>query len=77
VTTTSDWGPGYCASVTVANGGNAPLTWSVTVPIEGTVYSLWNAVYSVAGNLLTAQGVGWNQTIAPGGQAQFGFCANR
>ena len=73
----SDWGSGYCSNVNVTNGGTTPLAWNVTLTLEGTPYSVWNAVYSLSGTQLSAHGVSWNQTLTPGGTAQFGFCANR
>lgn len=77
VTKTNDWGGGYCANVDVRNGGNAPLTWRISVPIEGRAYTAWNATWSQQGTALSASGVSWNATLSPGATAQFGFCANR
>ncbi|MDA8456828.1 cellulose binding domain-containing protein [Acidovorax sp. GBBC 3334] len=73
----SDWGQGYCLDVTVANPNAVPLNWSVHIPVEGTVYTAWNAQVSQTGAVLSAAGDPWNQTLQAGATAQFGFCANR
>lgn len=75
--TTSDWGAGYCTSVTVATAAAAPIDWNVTFTIEGTVRELWSASWSQSGDSVTAEGVHWNDTVAAGRPATFGFCADR
>ena len=77
VAKTNDWGSGYCANVNVTNGSSSTQTWRVQFAIEGTIYTLWNAVWQQSGSSLTASGVSWNATLPPGGTAQFGYCANR
>ena len=77
VVKTNDWGGGYCANVNVTNGASTTQTWRVNLKIEGTVYTLWNAVWQQSGSTLTASGVSWNATLAPQATAQFGYCANR
>jgi endoglucanase len=77
VVKTNDWGSGYCADVQVKNGSTTTQTWRVVVQIEGSIYTLWNAVWQQSGSSLTASGVSWNATLAPGATAQFGYCANR
>lgn len=77
VITDSDWGSGYCNRVQVTNGGSTTAAWSVTLSISGTVSNLWNAAWSQSGSTLSASGVDWNRTLAPGAMAEFGFCAVR
>lgn len=77
VAKSNDWGSGYCANVNVTNGSSSTQTWRVQFTIEGTIYTLWNAVWQQSGSSLTASGVSWNATLPPGGTAQFGYCANR
>jgi hypothetical protein len=74
----NDWGSGYCADVTIRNNGSATITnWQIVFDVnESSVYSLWNANYSVSGSVYTAGPVSWNGTIAPGGSQTWGFCAN-
>lgn len=74
---TNDWGAGYCATGDVRNSGTAPLTWTATATVAGTLSSQWNAVVTVTNGTLSAVGVDWNKTLQPGATAQFGFCANR
>ena len=77
VTKQSDWGTGYCADVTVSNGGLDSVDWVVTIPIEGTLRDIWNAVGVVSSGELTAEGVSWNNLVHPNGSVEFGFCADR
>lgn len=77
VSVTSDWGSGYCANIDITNNGADSSEWTVTVPIEGNVTSLWNATWAQEGELLTVEGLNWNRTLAPGGTVQVGYCATR
>ena len=77
VTINDDWGAGYCAQVVVNNNGSTTEDWVVTFTIDGTVRDLWSAQYSQSGQEVTAEGVSWNNTVSPGGQVDFGFCADR
>ena len=77
VTVSSDWGSGYCADVVVANSTSATVDWTTAFTVEGTVNTLWNAVWSQQGGEVTAEGLSWNNTIAPGAEVAFGFCAQR
>jgi endoglucanase len=75
--TSSDWGSGYCADVTVKNAGTVAVQWKVDVTIQGKMNNSWNAVTSQAGTTLTATGVDWNKTVQPNSTQSFGFCAAR
>ena len=77
VSVTSDWGSGYCANIDITNNGASNSEWTVTVPIEGNVSSLWNATWVQEGELLTVEGVSWNRSLDPGGSVQVGYCAVR
>jgi endoglucanase len=77
VSKTADWGSGYCADVAVKNTTANPIDWVVSFTIEGRVSSLWNANYSQNGNVVTAEGVSWNNIVQAGGTITFGFCAVR
>lgn len=74
---TKDWKSGYCANVTVKNTASKAQVWQVSIAIEGKVNSLWNAVYSQNGAILSASGMKWNKSVAPGKSRDFGFCATR
>ena len=74
----SNWGAGYCNSVTVTNISADNLSWEITIEVPGTINSLWNAQGTATGNGddMTFVGVEWNADLAPGNSAEFGFCAN-
>ena len=72
----SNWGSGYCSSVTVTNNGTVENTWVITLQINGTISSLWNAISEEVSGGLQFSGVDWNATIQPSQSAEFGFCAN-
>jgi len=77
VTTTSDWGSGYCADVSIANRSGVAVDWATQFEIAGTVSSLWNAKYSQQGNIVSVEGLSWNNTISPNQAISIGFCATR
>ena len=77
VTINDDWGRGYCAQVDVINTTSSPVDWTVSFPIEGSIRNLWNAIYDQEEDLVTAEGVSWNNTVQPNGTVNFGFCAIR
>jgi len=76
-TVNAEWGTGYCKDVVVTNNGSSSVTWTVSIAIEGTLYTSWNVVAVGTSGTVDFSGVSWNQTIAPGQQASFGYCANR
>ncbi|WP_045726868.1 cellulose binding domain-containing protein, partial [Xanthomonas sp. GPE 39] len=73
----SDWHVGYCERVQVTNTGTSTGNWSTAVTVSGTINNLWNAVWTQSGSTLSATGMDWNKTLAPGAMAEFGFCASR
>ncbi|HEY8582547.1 MAG TPA: lytic polysaccharide monooxygenase [Capillimicrobium sp.] len=75
--TTSDWGAGYCAKVTVANRGRRAARWRATVPATGTIASIWDARGSIRAGRLRARGLDYNRVLRPGARTSFGFCADR
>ncbi len=72
-----DWGAGYCHTYRLTNQSDAPITWSVTLPIDGTISNAWESNRSGDSGNVTFIGVSHNATINAGGTAQFGFCAVR
>src|SRR5690554_1321099 len=74
LTIQDDWGDGYCASVSIHNGGDAPVSsWQVTLNTnDSAIGNLWNG--NVSGNQVTA--MPYNSEIAPHVSTTFGFCAN-
>ncbi|MEM7008991.1 MAG: cellulose binding domain-containing protein [Thermodesulfobacteriota bacterium] len=77
MTINDDWGSGYCAQVNVTNSTAQAVDWVVSFQIEGMLRNIWNATYQQNGDTVTAEGVSWNNTVSPGGNTNFGFCANR
>lgn len=73
----TDWGAGYCQRVQIHNTGAAAGNWALSTQVQGRINNLWNAVWQQQGSQLTASGVDWNKTLAPGARAEFGFCAQR
>jgi hypothetical protein len=72
----SDWGSGYQAKYTIANGTSSTVTsWTVTFDIASgsTLGSYWDALMSQSGTHVTATNRNYNGTIAPGGSTTFGF----
>ena len=78
-TTASDWGAGYCKDVRVVNGTAQTVTWTVPLPVEGMVSSLWSAraANGATTGTLQVSGESWNATLAGGASTTFGYCANR
>ncbi len=76
VTKTDQWATGYCGKVVVMNVSPAPVTWRVTVPVEGTIYNAWNGQITQSGATATVTGAPYNATVPVGGSADVGFCAN-
>src|SRR2546430_2441124 len=72
----SDWGTGYQAKYTIANGTSAAIsTWTVAfdLPAGATFGSYWDATVTVSGQHVVAKNRDYNGTVAPGGSASFGF----
>lgn len=74
---TADWQSGYCEIVVIQNSANHSIIWDINIEVEGTVYELWNAIYSQDSANLNASGVQWNSTIEAGLKVEFGFCSNK
>jgi len=79
VTTTTDsqWATGSQMSVKLVNQGTAPITWSVTLPVDGKITDVWNAIAAPAGTKTTFTGKEYNATLDPGASASFGFIATK
>ncbi|GAA3796807.1 hypothetical protein GCM10022226_15240 [Sphaerisporangium flaviroseum] len=74
---TNDWGNGFTADVTIANGGSSAINgWTLAFAFTGNqqITNTWNGVTTQSGTQVTVKNVGWNGTIgANGGTAGFGF----
>lgn len=71
----NDWGMGYCYTYQVKNVSMAPITWAVVLDVRGRMNQHWECNISGETGRVTFTGVDHNQTLAPNGMAQFGFCA--
>ena len=78
LTLQSDWTSGYCANVTVSNGGTSPTTgWQVVINLnQSTTSQVWSASGTISGGTLTVGPLAWNTAIAPGASTTFGFCGS-
>lgn len=76
-TVDSQWDTGYQETVTVTNQGDAPVTWSVTIPLSGTIANVWNAEAKASSGQVTFTGVDYNAVLAPAGTASFGFIVQK
>ena len=74
----SDWGGGYCANVTVSNGGTAALTgWQVVINLnQSTLSQSWNTTMTTSGTQVTLTSLAWNASVAPGASTTVGFCGS-
>jgi chitodextrinase len=72
----SDWGTGYQAKYTIANGTSATInSWTVAfdLPSGLTFGTYWDATVTVSGQHVVAKARDYNAVVAPGGSASFGF----
>jgi hypothetical protein len=74
VRTDSSWEMGRCDAVQVDNVGEAALDWEVTLTLDGTLSTQWNAVASGSTGVVTFRGADYNRTLAPGASTEFGYC---
>ncbi len=77
VTVNNDWGAGYCRTYQLTNAGAAPLTWMLTLELEGTLNQHWESRSSGEAGSVTFSGVEHNAVLAAGASTQFGFCVTR
>ena len=73
---TNQWTGGFGASVTINNTGNTPInSWTLTWTFANgqTITQIWNATDTQSGSTVAATNVSYDGTIAPGGNASFGF----
>ena len=77
--TSSDWGTGLTASVTITNTGTSAVngwTMAFTWPGNQQITQGWSATWSQTGNQVTATNLPWDATIAPSGTVTIGFNAS-
>lgn len=67
---------GFASGVTIANDCASPVTgWTLelTLPAGHTLSHGWSAVWTAAGDQLTATPLSWNTTVNPGEPITIGF----
>jgi cellulase/cellobiase CelA1 len=71
----NSWNVGFTGSVKVTNTGTTPLTWTLgfTFPSGQQVTQGWSATWTQTGSTVSAVGLGWNATLAPGASTDIGF----
>jgi chitodextrinase len=72
----NEWPGGFTANITISNTGTSAVNgWTLTFSFPGDqkVTSPWNATVTQSGAAVTAKNVSHNGSIAPGGNATFGF----
>lgn len=74
VTNQSMFPQGQCDEVVVTNVSAMDVTWEIELPLPGTIDQIWNCQVMEAAGMGTFVGVDFNATLAPGGQAMFGYC---
>lgn len=77
ITQSNDWGGGYCKTYQLKNTSAAPITWSVTLLVDGKMNNHWECEASADTGSVTFTGAAHNATLMAGAQGQFGFCAMR
>jgi acetylxylan esterase len=76
---TSAWNTGLTAQLTITNTSSATMSnWSLgfTLLSGQTITSGWNATYAPTSGAVTARGLAYNGTLAPGASAQIGYQAS-
>ncbi|WP_437926087.1 cellulose binding domain-containing protein [Sorangium sp. So ce291] len=78
LTLPSQWGSGYCASVTVKNTSASRTTgWGVVIGLNGsTLNNAWNVRVTPSEGQFTAINEGYNGTLEPGASTMWGFCGS-
>jgi endo-1,4-beta-xylanase len=76
----SAWNTGLTSQITITNTGSSTVSgWHLafTLPSGQVITQFWNATVTPASGAVTATNLSYNGTIAPGGNATFGFNANQ
>lgn len=65
---------GQCDDVVLTNISAMDVTWEVDLPLPGVIDQTWNCEVMEMPGMGTFTGAAFNATLAPGGQAMFGYC---
>ena len=71
----NSWSNGFTGSVRITNTSTTPLTWNLRFSFASgqQVTQGWSATWAQTGAVVTASGLSWNATLAPGASADIGF----
>jgi len=74
----NSWDGGFCNRVEVRNLTNHSIDWEVSFPVDGNIFTLWNAKYVQNGTDLTtvANGIYSNNVVKADDTVSFGYCAD-
>lgn len=72
---TSDWGAGFCESLTIKNTGAPVTNWTLKIATGGaTLTNLWSASQTTSGTTMTVTPAPETAKIPTNGSVVFGFC---
>ena len=76
--TTSDWGTGFTANLTITNNGDPLTNWTLKFTFSGNqqITQGWSANWTQSGANVTATNMSWNGNLSTGATANIGFNAN-
>jgi hypothetical protein len=77
LTIDNDWGAGYCHTYELTNTSQAPLTWSVSLDLGGTLNQNWESDVKGSTGTVTFTGASYNAVLQAGASTEFGFCVTR
>ncbi len=75
----NDWGGGFTANLVLTNTGSTPVNgWTLSFGWPGNqqLSNGWNAAWTQSGSTVTATGLSYNGTLAPGASTTLGFNAS-
>lgn len=74
----SDWGSGFCGSISIANNTDIVLEdWVLEFDFDREITGIWNGVIEThEGNHYIIKNAGYNSNIAGATSVSIGFCGN-
>ena len=74
-----EWNNGFTANGTFKNNGDNRISgWKIEFDLEGEISNIWcSKIVSHSGNHYVIEAETYNKNVPAGGEATFGFCANK
>jgi len=74
----NSWDGGFCNRVEVRNLTNHSIDWEVSFPVDGSIFTLWNAKYvqNDTDYSTVANGIYSNNVVNANDTVSFGYCAD-